>query len=280
MTNYQDYAYHQVVFKSSHNSYDRQEKPLGRQLDFHPQSSNYYNCGCRGLELDIWRHSQSDPNSADWFTVNHLTNGGPQLKYYLDQLINWHTANPGHDVIWVSLDVKSWSGDKSTFPDELDRYLTNFLGRDLILSPKDMFSELTDTNFLSDLVKATGWPKLSAMTRKFIFCLSGDEDWKKYYAEHQPSVRLCLADCESVSTLLSPNKRAVYNVKAGDEKHSDLSNLKAANILARVYDADGDDDWDDAQTQGATIIATDKVSDHSWAAVSSQAPYSAFELRQ
>ena len=91
-----------VVFKASHNSYDRKES-LSEQLTL---KSPIYQCGCRGIELDIWRHS-SDSMNDGYFTVNHATNGGPKLSVYLDQLSDWHTKNPDHDVIWVMLDIKS-----------------------------------------------------------------------------------------------------------------------------------------------------------------------------
>ncbi len=214
MNNYQNLPYNQAVFKSSHNSYDRDEQPLGKQLDFHNDPATYYNCGCRGLELDIWRHTQDNPNSPDWFTVNHLTNGGENFSVYLSQLQDWHSKNPGHDLVWVSLDVKSSMGDERTFPDELDRYLTNFMGRDLMLAPGDLFQGISGNN-LSELVRQQGWPLLGTLTNKFIFCLSGDEDWKKTYAETAPATRLCLADATDANKLLAPNARVVYNVKAG-----------------------------------------------------------------
>ena len=276
MNNYQNLPYNQAVFKSSHNSYDRDEQPLGRQLDFHNTTDAYYNCGCRGLELDIWRHTQDDPASPDWFTVNHLTNGGENFCHYLSQLQDWHNSNPGHDLVWVSLDIKSSMGDESTFPDELDRYLINFMGRNLILATGDLFQGIGGNN-LSELVKQQGWPPLSALTNKFIFCLSGDEDWKKTYAETAPATRLCLSDATNANQLLSANARVVYNVKAGKGSPDDINRLKGNNILIRIYDTDSQKDWQNAIQMGGNILATNEVSDHSWAAVSTQAPYSPFE---
>jgi hypothetical protein len=276
MNDYQNLPYNQTVFKSSHNSYDRDEQPLGKQLNFHNDPATYYNCGCRGLELDIWRHTQSDPNSPDWFTVNHLTNGGENFSYYLSQLQDWHKSNPGHDVVWVSLDVKSSMGDESTFPDELDRYLTNFMGRDLILTPGDLFQGINGNN-LSELVKQQGWPLLGTLTDKFIFCLSGEEDWKKTYSETAPATRFCLADATDASKLLVPNGRVVYNVKTGKGSQDDIKRLKNNNNLIRIYDTDSQKDWQNSLQIGGNILATNEVSDHTWAAVSTQSPYSPFE---
>ncbi len=276
MNSYQNLPYNQAVFKSSHNSYDRDEQPLGKQLAFHNDPATYYNCGCRGLELDIWRHTQDDPKSPDWFTVNHLTNGGEIFSVYLKQLQDWHKQNPGHDPVWVSLDVKSSMGDESTFPEELDRYLTIFMGRDLILAPGDLFEGISGNN-LSERVKQQGWPLLGTLINKFIFCLSGEEDWKKTYAETAPATRLCLADATDASKLLVPNARVVYNVKAGKGSPDDINRLKSNKNLIRIYDTDSQKDWQNAIQLGGNILATNEVSDHTWAAVSTQPPYSPFE---
>ncbi|GHB58215.1 Ca2+-dependent phosphoinositide-specific phospholipase C [Persicitalea jodogahamensis] len=276
MENYQQLHYNEAAFKSSHNSYDRKES-LDQQLQFYDTPDAYYNCGCRAVELDIWRHSKPDePNSPDWFTVNHLTNGGKTLDYYLSQLRVWHEHNPGHDVIGVSLDIKSSGGDASTFPEEIDRYLTNFMGRDLILTPGDLFSGINGNN-LSELVKAQGWPTLSAMTNKFIFCLSGNEDWKKLYSEMSPATRFCFSDATDASQLMVPNSRVVYNIKEGKGSSGEIDKLRSDKILIRVYDVDNGNDWQSARKLGANNLATNKVSGSTWASVSTHAPYSPFE---
>lgn len=275
MDHYQTLRYNQAAFKTSHNSYDRDES-LNEQLQFYQSSADYYNCGCRGIELDIWRHSQSNPDSAHWFTVNHLTNGGDDLSSYLMQLQEWHQQNPNHDIVEVILDIKSSGGDASTFPEEIDRYLTNFMGRNLILSPGDLFSGIDGHN-LSNLVKAQGWPALSAMTGKFLFCLSGTEEWKKLYSETAPAARLCFADATDPNQLKAPSSRVIYNVKSGKSDPHTVRDLLSGNILIRVYDVDSEKDWQQARQIGANILATNKVSDHHWAAVSTQEPYSPYE---
>ena len=259
-----------VVFKASHNSYDRKES-LSEQLTL---KSPIYQCGCRGIELDIWRHS-SDSMNDGYFTVNHATNGGPKLSVYLDQLSDWHTQNPDHDVIWVMLDIKSDGGDEGLFPDEIDSYLTTYFGRGLIKTPHDLFPGLTDSNKLSDVVQAQGWPILGSLKNHFIFCLSGNEDWKKVYYRNNRSQRICFADCDNADQLTVPNSRVVYNVKAGSGKQADFNDLMQKKILTRVYDVDSEGDWDKAMGMGANILATDKVSDSSWAEVSPRDLYAA-----
>jgi len=48
--------YSEVAFKASHNSYDRDEKPITTQTGW--SSKNQYQGGCRGLELDIHQSEQ------------------------------------------------------------------------------------------------------------------------------------------------------------------------------------------------------------------------------
>lgn len=265
MATLQDNPYQNLVFKTSHNSYDCDET-IAEQLSFN--ASETYQCGCRGIELDIWRHSGDSMNKG-YFTVNHLTNGGENLSEYLDDLSDWHSDNPDHDVVWVTLDIKSSDGDKSVFPDEIDSYLTKYFGRSLIKTPHDLFPSLTDSNKLSDVLFAQGgWPALSSMRNHFIFCLSGNEDWKKVYY-HNNSTRLCFADCSDIDKLNEPNSRIVYNVKSGDGKQTDFNLLMQKKMMIRVYDVNNEDDWNAAIGMGANLLATDKVSDYDWAAVSS-----------
>ncbi len=265
MANIQDSPYQNLVFKTSHNSYDRKED-IEQQLSF--DSSHTYQCGCRGVELDIWRHS-SDSMNKGYFTVNHLTNGGENLSEYLDELSDWHGDNPNHDVVWVMLDIKSSDGDKNKFPDEIDSYLTSYFGRSLIKTPHDLFPGLTDSNKLSDVLAAQGgWPSLSSLKNHFIFCLSGNEDWKKVYY-HNNSTRICFADCSDIDKLTVSNSRVVYNVESGHGKQSDFNTLMEKKMLIRVYNVNSEDDWNAAIGMGANLLATDKVSDNEWAAVSS-----------
>lgn len=268
-TSINDSVLQNLVFKASHNSYDRDET-IPQQLTFN--SSEAYQCGCRGVELDIWRHSDDPTMNPGLFTVNHISGlSGDTLKSWLDQVLSWHHSNPNHDLVWVMLDIKSSNGDSSSFPNEIDGYLTTYFGTELIASPKVLFPDLSDNNPIGDIVRAKGWATLGSFKNKFIFCLSGNEDWKKVYVNQSPTTRLCLADCTDDKNL--SNTRVVYNVKAGKGKDDTIKSLIKNNIFIRVYDVDSENDWKDAINMGANMLATNKVSDHSWAEVSSSSPF-------
>ncbi len=92
--------YHEISFKASHNSYDRNE-PIHEQLTYF--INNPSRCGCRGLEFDIWRHSSA---KESFFTVSHLNpNGGYPFAYYLGLLLSYHYNHPQHDVILLDCGI-------------------------------------------------------------------------------------------------------------------------------------------------------------------------------
>ncbi|QHW00190.1 Ca2+-dependent phosphoinositide-specific phospholipase C [Spirosoma endbachense] len=275
MSNYQNLPYQSVTFKGSHNSYDRDES-LYDQLVFHPDKP--YNCGCRGVELDIWRHSD-DPGTG-LFTVSHSGGGGPDLSTYLASLLSWHDTNPDHDPVWVTLDIKSSNGDKTTFPGQIDGYLTSYFRTSLIFNPILLYT--SKSRSLCENVELTGWPTLGDMRNRFIFCLSGNEDWKSYYANTNQQGCLCFADMDRPDDESNPDvpttgSRVVINMHIYSDDHDkwaqSIPAYAAKNLLVRVYIANGEDLWNNAQAAGASLIATDKVSNYSWAEVSNDAPF-------
>lgn len=266
-TSYNNLPLQGLVFKASHNSYQRDET-IQEQLTFHESAP--YQCGCRGIELDIQRNS-SDTMNPEFFTVNHtrVSNGDP-LKSWLDKVLDWNDGTD-HDVVWIMLDIKSSSGDVISFPDELDQYLTQYFGLEYIATPASMFPELNTHANLSDIVAQKGWPILDTLKGKYIFCLSGTEDWKRTYANQNPAQRLCFSDATDDQKLYP--SRAVYNVQAGDQDPQILNALKSKNVFIRIYDTNSEKDWQNAKNAGANMLATDQVSGHDWAEVSKDAPF-------
>ena len=131
------------------------------QLIFYPPTPS--KCGCRGLELDIWRHSSGTMNPG-FFTVGHtIFDNNTDLSVYLSQILEWHNSNKNHDLVWVMIDIKSSDGDSSTFLQEIDDYLNDYFGKDLIANPKLVFPDFVDGLYLSDLVAENGWPLLGTL---------------------------------------------------------------------------------------------------------------------
>ena len=152
--------YHEVSFKASHNSFDRDES-IHEQLNFFP--NNPSRCGCAAYPL----------------------------VYYLGLLLSFHLNNPNHDPILVTIDIKSY-GNKLPFPHEIDGYLTRFFNRALLFTPVELF-KIPRISLCENVIRF-GWSDTSLMKGKFIFCLSGTKKWKNFYAASNIKSKLCFAD--------------------------------------------------------------------------------------
>ena len=262
--------YHEVSFKQSHNSYDRDEDSHVT-LTFH--SDDLGNAGCRGLEYDIWRHSDATGGkSVGYFTVAHTGGGGPPFASYLGYLLSWHLANPRHDVIFVTVDIKSSGGSKEVFPDEIDTYMREWFNEKLVFTPRHL-SPLSD-DFVA-YVKKNGWPEVDSLRGRFIFCLSGNNDWKSFYAKTNARRRLCFADADfddsKRATVPTRGQRIIYSSNlytsnAGTWQKS-IGSLRAANLIIRGYVLNGEGLWGKAKAGKLNLFATDKVTGHGWAHV-------------
>jgi hypothetical protein len=267
-----DAAYNQLAFKASHNSYDRDEN-LHEQLLWNPLRP--YDGGCRGLELDINRHSDSTGGTGlHFFQVSHIQgNTGTPLGAYLGYLLSWHLFDTGHGPVFVDLDIKSKSGDETTFPVEIDNYLREWFSVPLMVTPGNLVGQ--SGLELVAYVQRHGWPRLSDLAGKFIFCLSGNDKWKSFYARTAPTSRLCFADFDvddrADSSPVTSGWRAVANVHLYSGDYGKWKNLipklRAQAFLVRGYVLNGYDIWQKAQTAGVNVLATDKVKDHDWAKV-------------
>lgn len=270
-------AFHRLLFKASHNSYDR-AGDLASQLLFNPASPALG--GCRGLELDLVRHSDASGGAnGGYFRVNHVAGQtGPHLKTYLDQLRALHQQAPDHDPVFVTLDIKSAAGAFTVFPDEIDTYLRTHFDPALLYTPSHFLRSPGD---LVQNAVAHGWPALSVLRGKFIFCLSGNKRWKAYYADKDPAQRLCFADVDLPDNQAAEKPPQTGNrIVANFNLHSanqpkwqqSVPRFRAANWLVRGYVLNGSGLWQNALTAGVNVLATDEVSGASWAAVGN-APY-------
>jgi len=265
--------YHEISFKASHNSYDRDEA-IHEQLVYFANDPS--RCGCRGLEFDIWRHSSA---TERFFTVSHSSpNGGYPFAYYLGLLLSHHFNHPSHDVILVTIDIKSSSGSIQSLPQEIDGYITEYFNKDLLFTPGMLFRnpELS----LCENVIRFGWPEIKLMKGKFVFCLSGTTAWKNKYANSDIKSRLCFSDKnvdddDSNITIPSGGKFVFFNMHIWSDDYSTWKNTLprffARNLVTRVYVADGESLWNKALHASASILATNKVSGKVWAKVGNSA---------
>jgi hypothetical protein len=259
--------YNQVSFKASHNSYDRNE-PLTQQLQWN--RADPWQCGCRGLELDI-----SQSSSGNQWSVSHdpgYSSGDPQLSEYLQQLQEWARQNPGHDVVTLYLDLKSV---QKGFENGLDQYVSQYLACPVYRPADLMGSQPT----VPDGARVNGWPTLTALADTFIIVLSGLADAKAAYAANDPRSRLCFADKScGPSEVPQSNDRVFFNYHLYSDEANQWGPVfrgQATNpaSICRGWVLNGESLWNTALNSGCNVLATDKVSNYEWAMVNPDAPF-------
>lgn len=267
--------YHQCRFKASHNSYERDED-LHQQLSW--SADQPWQGGCRGLELDIWRHSDATKGtSLGYFTVAHSSPGNVPLANHLGHLLSYHANQSDHDPVLVTLDIKSSQGSTSAFAAEIDRYLGEWFDRRLVYKPADLRAR-SRLPGLIDVVRRVGWPRIDELKGRFVFCLSGTEAWKRRYAELESAASLCFADFdvaddrsyEQLAPTL-PKDRVflnmhVFSADYGEWKVS-VPRLGKDGYIVRAYVLDAKGIWDKAMSAGANVLSTDRVRGRTWARV-------------
>jgi hypothetical protein len=283
-----DPTYSQIAFKASHNSYERDES-TAEQLTFNSQKP--YNGGCLGLEFDIWRKTSPYENGVkideNFFRVFHSSPHvwpplGETLKHYLDRLKEWHNGNNQHDVILISLDIKSSEDGYDDFHKEIDTYLKVYFDESWILKPKDIFalnnSTISAGDTLCGEIVKNGWPTMNYLKGKFIFCLSGNKGWKTEYTMHNLlTERFCFSDSDkpdddkSVAPPESGNF-VFFNFHIFHDHRGVWMNtippFTNKNLIVRTYDVDSEDNWRSCLQANVSVISTNKISNHSWAKVS------------
>jgi hypothetical protein len=276
--------YHEACHKASHNSYEREEIPVTRQLDWNANAT--HDACCRGLELDL----QQSPSNWEW-SVAHIGgyNGAADVQFsaYLDLFAAWSELNRGHDPITVMLDLKATSFDDKEFSRYLDAYIERHLPREKIFTPGELLGNETS---LMRAVLANGWPLLNDLRGKFIFCLSGNEQRKRKYASLRKKTCLCFSD-HALGPSDDPPRtdrgnRVFFNFKLSDsyfmddgydgvsEEKADTSLHKLLGwfrehpqLITRGYDLNTGRGWKRARELGVNVMSTDKVRRHRWATV-------------
>ena len=270
--------YDEAAFKASHNSYERDERPVTTQ--FQRDHREPHQAGCRGIELDI---HQSRDFPTLW-SVNHT--GGfvgavdRQFAMFLELLDRESTARPGHDVMTMTVDLKSVASGPSRFGDDLDSYVAAHFGTEKLFTPKDLKEKFADQRSAG---APEAWPLLRELKGRFVFCLSGKQSWKDHYRKRGGG--LCFTDqkADHPDDVGSLGKGpAFYNLnweKWSRGIHSPNARLRKkyvqalkklatdSKVVSRAYGLNDKRSWREARSLGVNILSTDKVRKHDWAKV-------------
>ncbi|WP_167377724.1 Ca2+-dependent phosphoinositide-specific phospholipase C [Streptomyces malaysiense] len=172
---FDDMGLDHVAVSGLHNAYEKDKSDqLTKELDK----------GAHLLEIDVystyggtggWIVSHSDPlfNSNNCtYTVGSgifkrtMKNGS--LRTCLDNLKDWSDDHPGHDPVYIKLELKwGFRSNAGMGPDDLDSLIRNHLGQNKIFKPADMMG--TRYPDLDTAAKADAWPTWNQLRGKFVF---------------------------------------------------------------------------------------------------------------
>ena len=113
------------------------------------------------------------------------------------------------------------------------------------------------------------------MRGHFVFCLSGTKSWKQFYGNSGIETRLCFADMDISDNIQvsapSPGNFVFFNMHIWTAHFNPwkytLPKFTAKNLITRIYEVNEESLWRKALHSGASILATNKVSNHPWAKV-------------
>lgn len=163
-----------IAVPGLHNAYEQSKSNrLTKELDK----------GAHLLELDVystyggdggWVVSHADPlfneNNCTYSigsgTLTTTVRNG-SLRTCLDNLKDWSDSHPGHDPIYIKLELKwGFRSNAGMGPTELDQLIRKHLGADKVFKPSDMLAGRYPD--LDAAAKADAWPTWKELRGKFV----------------------------------------------------------------------------------------------------------------
>ncbi|PYQ61684.1 MAG: hypothetical protein DMF53_14685 [Acidobacteria bacterium] len=198
-------AYNKSQQKGSHNTEQRDET-LSEALKFDMKMP--YQAGVRNLEFDLVLSDEFLGPNDDWAST--LQHGGAynwKLATLRDALLilhNWHLANPGQDVVTVSLDLKNAPGDDATYTRKVEQTFVETLGREDLYTPGMLQG---DYPTLLEGARAQGWPTIDKLKGKFILVFTG-ADSDKNVTRRRATTRTSLPTIRTATGCSSASRSA------------------------------------------------------------------------
>lgn len=269
-------AYNLSQQKGSHNTEERNET-LPQALAFN--ASQPYQGGCRNLEFDLVLSETYLEPEDDWpSTLQHDSTYDWKNATLYDALMilhNWHLANPGHDVVTLTLDLKNAPGDDVTYTKKVEETFSATLGANNLYTP-GMLQHGASTLLAG--ARAYGWPRIDDLRNKFILVFTGSDSdaavaRRRRYLSQDTESRLAFVDIDqrtAGNNLNNPpytdGNRVFISIQYGSSGWCDLA-IKAptAGFATRAWTLNSQTDWNAAKAAAVNILATDKVSNYSWA---------------
>jgi hypothetical protein len=258
---------------------EQRDETLPQALDF--DRDKPYQGGVRNLEFDLVLSNIYLEPDKDWPST--LQHGGAydwKLATLYDALKivhNWHLANPGHEVVTISLDLKNAPGDDATYTRKIEQTFTATLGAENLYTPGMLQGDAP--TLLAGARK--GWPTIDQLRNKFILVFTGSDSdravaRRRAYLSQDTKNRLAFVDIDQRTAGNDPNKppytagnRVFISIEYGSRGWCDLAvkAQAAGGFATRAYTLNSESNWNAALRAAVNILATDKVRNHSWAKV-------------
>ncbi|TPN83367.1 Ca2+-dependent phosphoinositide-specific phospholipase C [Aquimarina algicola] len=286
--------YNEVMFKGSHNTYERRED-ITEQVSY---SNPIYQNNVLAVELDIWRNTPSGSYNnrtipANTWVVNHWPHpgrGGRTLSSYFAKLKDWHNRNSNHLPVMIKLDVKSSNGGYQNFHEQIEWYLQRYLGdSEVIFKAQNLYKD-SNRSIRHNVLYNDAWPSLDQLRGKFIIVLTGNGSWMDQYVRFNSRYRWAFGmkkegvpnrsrtedGFRDADNVINNNPNYVfYNFDINDIKRVKdkvgsrdfLKQFAYKGMITRVYTANNADDWNLCKTLKISCISTNKIKNHSWAKI-------------
>jgi len=248
--------YNDVIQKSSHNSYNKDEG-LMDQLVFHR---------LRSIEFDIrnTKIGQSTRND-DWFVyhipvVDTKTNCN-RLSECFQELKAFDQTQPNHEVVTVWFDINSaWGGTHT--PEAFDELAKRYLSEDDFVKPSDLLAACPQASNLRQAVTGNcDWPSLESIKGKWIFILvGGGNDYR------QRSNRLGFTPSgASQNSDVNNSSSIFFNLNGVNNSLS--THVADSNLVSRRFLINSESEFNTSVSGKVHHIATDKINylQDSWA---------------
>jgi len=240
--------YNDVIQKSSHNSYNKDEG-LMDQLVFHR---------LRSIEFDIrnTKIGQSTRND-DWFVyhipvVDTKTNCN-RLSECFQELKAFDQTQPNHEVVTVWFDINSaWGGTHT--PEAFDELAKRYLSEDDFVKPSDLLAACPQASNLRQAVTGNcDWPSLESIKGKWIFILvGGGNDYR------QRSNRLGFTPSgASQNSDVNNSSSIFFNLNGVNNSLS--THVADSNLVSRRFLINSESEFNTSVSGKVHHIATDKI---------------------
>ncbi|MCY1056685.1 Ca2+-dependent phosphoinositide-specific phospholipase C [Nannocystis sp. SCPEA4] len=252
--------YHEVRQKSSHNSFQRHESLID-QLVYHR---------IRSLELDVHVGKSFESSIAgDWFVYHtDIIDADSQcltLSQCLGLVAAFSRVVPEHEVVTLWIDLKDgFNNYVAHQPEDLDALLTAVFGEALV-RPAELLAACPGATTLQEAV--TGectWPRLEAWRGRVIVMLTGGDlgdpsgALASYVGGDAGARAAFVAPGLSDAAALADHPEAiVHNLEIGDVTVAQA--VRAAGLVSRVWVADDEDAWTEAEQAQVHHIATNQI---------------------